>query len=192
MNSGRLRHSRDPRNGPPGPAVGGGNPGRHSSVGCPDPRFRGGDGMGAVRFASPPGSAVYIVAAAAAGRRDCPTGPGRTARAGPAPPVRPVLSGRDQASPTPLMTIPHPLRVPMLAKIYGAIIAIQCCRRRKSRPSAMSVLSPTYPSFLRKREPRDFGRLLLGPRFRGDDEFACPQDFLIPASAEVTANALVI
>jgi hypothetical protein len=28
-------------------------------------------------------------------------------------PVPPVLSGRDQASPTPTMTIPHPLRVPM-------------------------------------------------------------------------------
>jgi hypothetical protein len=35
------------------------------------------------------------------------------ARAGPAPPVRPVLSGRDQASPTPPKTIPHPLGVPM-------------------------------------------------------------------------------
>src|SRR6266849_583677 len=44
----------------------------------------------------------------AAGRWDCPTGPRRTARAGPAPPVPPVLSGRDQASPTPPMTIPTP------------------------------------------------------------------------------------
>ena len=35
------------------------------------------------------------------GPRDCPTDLGRTARAGPAHPVPPVLSGRDQASPTP-------------------------------------------------------------------------------------------
>ena len=34
----------------------------------------------------------------AAALQDCRTGPWRTARAGPAPPVSPVLSGRDQAS----------------------------------------------------------------------------------------------
>ena len=45
----------------------------------------------------------------AAGRQDSPTGPGRTARADRALPVPPVLSGRDQASPTPSMTISHPL-----------------------------------------------------------------------------------
>src|SRR6266704_5791666 len=41
---------------------------------------------------------------------------------GPAPPVPPVLSGRDQASPTPTTTIPQPLRVTMLVEIryeYG-------------------------------------------------------------------------
>ena len=41
----------------------------------------------------------------------------------------------------------------------------------------------SYPSFPRKREPRDFSRLLLGPRFRGDDEMPCPQDFLTASSA---------
>jgi hypothetical protein len=45
----------------------------------------------------------------AAGPRDSPTGPWRTARAGPSFPVSPVLSGRDQASPTPSIAIPHPL-----------------------------------------------------------------------------------
>ena len=48
-----------------------------------------------------------------AGRRDCPTVPWRTARAGPAPPVRPVLSGRDQAPPTPPRSSPpRPRAVP--------------------------------------------------------------------------------
>ncbi len=46
-------------------------------------------------------------------------------------------------------------------------------------------LSFSSPSFPRKREPRDFSRLLLGPRFRGDDEFACPQDFLTPSKAGI-------
>ena len=36
----------------------------------------------------------------------------------------------------------------------------------------------TLPSsFPRKREPRDFSHLPLGPRFRGDDEVVCPWDF---------------
>ena len=35
----------------------------------------------------------------------------------------------------------------------------------------------TLPSsFPRKREPRDFSHLPLGPRFRGDDEVVCPWD----------------
>jgi hypothetical protein len=45
----------------------------------------------------------------AAGRRDCPTGPWETARAGPARPVPPVLSGRDQASAAPSIAFLHPL-----------------------------------------------------------------------------------
>ncbi len=49
----------------------------------------------------------------AARPRDCPTGPWKTARAGPAPPVPPVLSGRDQASPTPSIAISHRSRAPM-------------------------------------------------------------------------------
>src|SRR5947209_8367506 len=40
------------------------------------------------------------------------------------------------------------------------------------------ALSLSRSSFPRKREPRDFSRLLLGPRFRGDDEFGRPQDLL--------------
>ena len=40
------------------------------------------------------------------------------------------------------------------------------------------------PSFPRKRESRDFSRLLLGPRFRGHDEFGCPQDLLTLLSRE--------
>jgi hypothetical protein len=38
---------------------------------------------------------------------------------------------------------------------------------------ALLLLNPSFP---RKREPRDFSHLLLGPRFRGDDEFMRPQD----------------
>jgi hypothetical protein len=34
-------------------------------------------------------------------RRDCRSGLWQTAHTGPAPPIPPVLSGRDQASPTP-------------------------------------------------------------------------------------------
>jgi hypothetical protein len=46
------------------------------------------------------------------------------------PPVPPVLSGRDQASPTPTMTIPHPLgcRCPHR---YSAIMAIQWLSARQ-------------------------------------------------------------
>src|SRR5206468_6321490 len=44
-----------------------------------------------------------------------------------------------------------------------------------------------YPSFLRKREPRDFSRLPLDPRFRGDDGLSCPQDFLTASCARATA-----
>ena len=40
---------------------------------------------------------------------DCPIGASKTARAGPAPPVPPVLSGRDQASATPSIAMSHPL-----------------------------------------------------------------------------------
>ena len=57
--------------------------------------------------------AVLFLVRSASRDEAIPTGPGRTARAGPAPPVPPVLSGRDQASPTPTMTIPHPLSMPM-------------------------------------------------------------------------------
>ena len=42
-------------------------------------------------------------------RRDCPTAPWRTARPGPALPVPPVLSSRDQASATPSVAISDPL-----------------------------------------------------------------------------------
>src|SRR6266404_9099093 len=45
----------------------------------------------------------------------------------------------------------------------------------QSRNLALSLSCSLFP---RKREPRDFSRLLLGPRFRGDDEFSCPQDLL--------------
>jgi hypothetical protein len=38
------------------------------------------------------------------------------------------------------------------------------------------ALSLSCPSFPRKREPRDFSHLLLGPRFRGDDELALPDN----------------
>ena len=38
--------------------------------------------------------------------------------------------------------------------------------------------SALFSSFSRKREPRDFSRLPLGPRLRGDDEFVCPHDSL--------------
>src|SRR5439155_14407840 len=76
------------------------------------------------------------------GRRDCPTGPWRTARAGPAPPVRPVLSGRDQASPTPTMTIPHPLKVPMPVKIscYHGNLMVAA----RAIPSADSPFSASH------------------------------------------------
>src|SRR5437899_3499555 len=50
------------------------------------------------------------------------------------------------------------------------------------------ALSPSCSSFPRKREPRDFSRLPLGPRFRGDDEFGCPQDFLTPCFAGEAFN----
>jgi len=40
-------------------------------------------------------------------------------------------------------------------------------------------------SFPRKREPRDFSRLPLGPRLRGDDEFVCPHDSLTASKAGV-------
>jgi len=45
----------------------------------------------------------------AAGRRGFPTCPWEIARAGPALPVLPVLSGRDQASATPSIAISDPL-----------------------------------------------------------------------------------
>jgi hypothetical protein len=38
-------------------------------------------------------------------------------------------------------------------------------------------------SFPRKREPRAFSHLPLGPRLRGGDEFVCPQDFLTSSDA---------
>src|ERR1700730_2180273 len=44
-----------------------------------------------------------------------------------------------------------------------------------SPPIPKSGALPSFSSFPRKREPRDFSRLFLGPRFRGDDEFYCPQ-----------------
>src|SRR5207247_1916456 len=44
-------------------------------------------------------------------------------------------------------------------------------------------------SFPRKREPRDFSCLLLGPRFRGDDELTCPQDFLTASFAGKEGSA---
>src|SRR5271166_3340582 len=43
----------------------------------------------------------------------------------------------------------------------------------------------SYPSFPRKREPRDFSRLPLGPRVRGDDEFAGSEDIRTPSTAGV-------
>src|SRR5207249_4661580 len=51
--------------------------------------------------------------------------------------------------------------------------------------------SSSYPSFPRKREPRDFSGLppcssqgqALGPRVRGDDELVCSQDFLTASCA---------
>ena len=36
--------------------------------------------------------------------------------------------------------------------------------------------SRAFSSFPRKREPKDFSYLPLGPRLRGDDEFIGPQD----------------
>jgi hypothetical protein len=67
----------------------------------------------------------------AARPRDCPTGPWKTARAGPAPPVPPALSGRDQASPTPSIAISHRSRAPMPRRVqyeYGNCVIIygQC------------------------------------------------------------------
>jgi hypothetical protein len=59
--------------------------------------------------------------------RGCEPIPLAATRAGPAPPVSPVLSGRDQASPTPTMTIPHPLGAPD-ARI-GIIRIWQLCDR---------------------------------------------------------------
>jgi len=56
------------------------------------------------------------------------------------------------------------------------------------------LLSSLYPSFPRKREPRDFSQLppcssqwqALGLRLRGDDEFVRLQDFLTASSTEMT------
>ena len=48
-----------------------------------------------------------------------------------------------------------------------------------------SCASILYPSFPRKREPRDFSRLPLGLRVRGDDEFAGSEDILTPSTAGV-------
>src|SRR5882762_8777002 len=53
----------------------------------------------------------------------------------------------------------------------------------QSRNLALSLSRSSFP---RKREPRDFSRLLLGPRFRGDDELTCPQDFLTASFAGKT------
>jgi hypothetical protein len=44
-------------------------------------------------------------------------------------------------------------------------------------------------SFPRKREPRDFSHLPLGPRLRGDDEFVRPQDLLTASYAGMTGLA---
>src|SRR5437868_5775734 len=63
-----------------------------------------------------------------------------------------------------------------------------CSRATNQEPTMASRPAPKTPfsSFPRKREARDFSRLLLGPRFRGNDEFGCPQDLLTAASAGVT------
>src|ERR1700730_7492654 len=55
--------------------------------------------------------------------------------------------------------------------------------RRKEAVIQLRTLRPhsQYPSFPRKREPRDLSRLPLGPRFRGDDGLSWPQDFLTPS-----------
>jgi len=45
--------------------------------------------------------------------------------------------------------------------------------------------STLFSSFPRKREPRDFSRLPLGPRLRGDDEFVCPHDSLTASKAGI-------
>jgi hypothetical protein len=48
------------------------------------------------------------------------------------------------------------------------------------------ALSSLYPSFPRKREPRDFSHLPLGPRLCGDDECVRLQDFLTASSSGMT------
>jgi hypothetical protein len=56
---------------------------------------------------------------------------------------------------------------------------------RRCPPSKNRAPPYSYPSFPRKREPRDFSRLPLGPRVRGDDEFAGSKDIQTPSTAGV-------
>ena len=48
------------------------------------------------------------------------------------------------------------------------------------------AFSFSYPSFPRKREPRTFSHLLLGPRSRGDDGLSYLQDLLTASCAGKT------
>ena len=50
-------------------------------------------------------------------------------------------------------------------------------------PAALILIS-VVPA---KAGNRDFSGLSLGPRLRGDDELACPRDFLIASFAGVTS-----
>jgi hypothetical protein len=50
----------------------------------------------------------------------------------------------------------------------------------------ISHLCALCSSFPRKREPRGFSRLPLGPRLRGDDGFVGPRNFLTASCARVT------
>jgi hypothetical protein len=52
------------------------------------------------------------------------------------------------------------------------------------------ALSFLIPSFQRKREPRDFSRLPLGPRLRGDDELSWTQAKQVTRCASASGRVL--
>jgi hypothetical protein len=75
-----------------------------------------------------------------------------------------------------------PQQVAQVQASFEKVAPITAAHERviQSFTSRSYALSSSFP---RKREPRAFNRLPLGPRFRGGDEFVCSQDFLTSSEA---------
>jgi hypothetical protein len=90
----------------------------------------------------------------AAGRRDRRSPPAEPPAAGPLTRVPPVLSGRDQASPTPTMAIPHPVKQSRRKSENAKLGDARICRRKPlSNPKSptrtgASDVAPGPPLFV--------------------------------------------